>query len=212
MTRTTAGLATALLAVVVVLAGCSSPPGAAPSATAPTPTTNALPTPVVEVPIVTATPPPARRSAPPVRVVVTTIGADVPVIAVGVETGGFMELPVDPAVAGWYRYGADPSSADGNIVISAHVDAPQYPIGPFSRLRELPAGASIDVTDASDALHRYTVESVTYYPKSELPVDELFARDGARNLVLITCGGEFDARTGRYADNVVVIATPRNGP
>ncbi|MCH6229211.1 class F sortase [Microbacterium sp. CFH 31415] len=212
MTRTTAGQATALLAVVVVLAGCSSPPGAAPSATAPTPTTTALPTPVVEVPIVTATPPPARRSAPPVRVVVTTIGADVPVLPVGVETGGFMELPVDPAVAGWYRFGADPSSADGNIVISAHVDAPQYPIGPFSRLRELPPGASIEVTDASDTLHRYTVESVTYYPKTELPVDELFARDGARNLVLITCGGEFDARTGRYADNVVVIATPRNGP
>ena len=212
MTRTTAGLATALLAVVVALAGCSSPPGAAPSATAPTPTTSALPTPVVEVPVVTATPPPARRSAPPVRVVVTTIGADVPVIPVGVETGGFMELPVDPAVAGWYRYGADPSSDDGNIVISAHVDAPQYPIGPFSRLRELPAGASIEVTDASDTLHRYIVESVTYYPKTELPVDELFARDGTRNLVLITCGGDFDARTGRYADNVVVIATPRNGP
>ena len=123
-----------------------------------------------------------------------------------------MELPVDPAVAGWYRYGADPSSDDGNVVISAHVDAPQYPIGPFSRLRELPAGASIEVTDASNTLHRYIVESVTYYPKTELPVDELFARDGARDLVLITCGGEFDTRTGRYADNVVVIATPRNGP
>ena len=205
MTRTTAGLATALLAVVVVLAGCSSPPGAAPSATAPTPTTTALPTPVVEVAIVTATPPPARRSAPPVRVVVTTIGADVPVIPVGVETGGFMELPVDPAVAGWYRFGADPSSADGNIVISAHVDAPQYPIGPFSRLRELPAGASIDVTDASDALHRYTVESVTYYPKSELPVDELFARDGARNLVLITCGDRNNT-TGVYRTRIIVNA------
>jgi len=26
--------------------------------------------------------------------------------------------------------------------------------------------------------------------------------------VLITCGGDFDSRTGRYADNVVAIATP----
>ncbi|WP_127474437.1 class F sortase [Microbacterium sulfonylureivorans] len=207
MTRTTAGALT-VLAVVVALTGCSSPPGASPSVPAPTPTATARPTPAVEVPIAAATPMPARRSAPPVRVVAASIGADVPVIPVGVESGGFMELPVDPAVAGWYRFGADPSSDDGNTVISAHVDAPDYPIGPFSRLREVRVGEVIEVTDAAAAVHRYAAESVTYYPKADLPVAGLFAREGTRNLVLITCGGRFDPGTGRYDDNVVVIATP----
>ena len=40
-------------------------------------------------------------------------------------------------------------------------------------------------------------------------VEAIFARVGTRSLVLITCGGAFDSSTGRYADNVVVIAEPR---
>ena len=50
---------------------------------------------------------------------------------------------------------------------------------------------------------------MTYYPKQELPTEAMFAREGTRALVLITCGGEFDSTTGHYADNVVVVAEPR---
>jgi hypothetical protein len=212
--RTTVGSLGGLgaLAVVLMLAGCGSTPGAAPSvptsSAVPARSATAAPTPVADVPVTAATPTPARHSVPPVRVAAPAIGVDMPVVSVGVETGGFMELPPDPAVAGWYRFGADPSSPDGNVVISAHVDAPDKPIGPFSRLRELPVGQAIEVTDAAGAVHRYDVQRVTYYPKSALPVADLFARTGTDALVLITCGGAFDAATGRYADNVVAIATP----
>ena len=94
-----------------------------------------------------------------------------------------MELPVDPAVAGWYRFGSDPTSTDGNVVISAHVDAPGYPIGPFSRLRDLVVGDVVEVTDAAGTAHRYAVASVTYYPKADLPVEETVrarGHEGAR--------------------------------
>ncbi|GAA5094367.1 hypothetical protein GCM10025760_25510 [Microbacterium yannicii] len=205
MSRAIAGVG-ASLAIALALTACGSSPGAAPSA--PAPTATPLPTPAIEVPIAAATPPPARLPVPPVRVVAASIDVDMPVVPVGVEAGGFMELPVDPAIGGWYRFGADPATSDGNVVISAHVDAPQYPIGPLSRLRDLPAGETVEVTDAAGEVRRYQVQSVTYYPKADLPVDELFARSGTRNLVLITCGGQFDSRTGRYADNVVAIATP----
>ena len=211
MGRAIAGVG-ASLAIVLALTACGSPPGAAPSASAPsataTATVTADPTPAVEVPVAAAAPSPARRPVPPVRVVAVSIDVDVPVVPVGVEAGGFMELPADPAIGGWYRFGADPAASDGNVVISAHVDSPAYPIGPFSRLRDLPVGDVVEVTDAAGDMRKYAVESVTYYPKAELPVDVLFARSGARSLVLITCGGEFDSRTGRYADNVVAIATP----
>jgi len=209
MGRAVAG-AGASLAIALALTACGSSPGAAPSAPAPsaTATATARPTPAVEVPIAAATPSPTRRSVPPVRVVAASIDVDMPVVPVGVEAGGFMELPVDPAIGGWYRFGSDPAALDGNVVISAHIDAPQYPIGPLSRLRDLPAGEVVEVTDAAGDVRRYQVQSVTYYPKADLPVDELFARSGTRNLVLITCGGQFDSRTGRYADNVVAIATP----
>ena len=39
-------------------------------------------------------------------------------------------------------------------------------------------------------------------------MDQIFARQGDERLVVITCGGPFDRRTG-YRDNVVVVAEPK---
>ena len=143
------------------------------------------------------------------RVQIPAAGIDVEVIPVGIEPGGFMELPPNPAIAGWYRFGPDPWSADGNTVIAAHIDAPDYPIGPFANLRDLPADAEVTVTGADGSTASYGVVTLTYYPKEELPTQELFARQGTKALVLITCGGAFDSSTGHYEDNVVVVAAPR---
>lgn len=199
------------LVLVLALSACApapAPTGAGapltPSPAVPTP----APTAAVDVPIVDGALSAVRAPVPPVRVQVSAIGADMEVIPVGVEANGAMELPVDPAVAGWYRFGPDPWSPDGNTVIAAHIDAPDYPIGPFAALRDLPAGAEITVTGADGSSAAYAVSTVTYYPKQELPTQALFARQGTRALVLITCGGEFDENTGSYEDNVVVVATP----
>lgn len=198
--------AVGVVAIALGLAACSAPE---PPAASPTPAaTRPAPTPAVDVPVTAATAPPTAAAAPPIRVAVADVGVEVAVTEVGVDVNGAMELPEDPAVAGWYRFGAAPADDEGKTVISAHVDAPAYPIGPFSRLRELGAGAQVQVQDAAGVTHRYAVSSVTYYRKTELPVDDLFARGGARELVLITCGGAFDASVGRYEDNVVVIASP----
>jgi hypothetical protein len=150
----------------------------------------------------------ARAAVAPVRVQIAVAGIDMAVVPVGVEPGGFMELPPDPAIAGWYRFGSDPWSLDGNTVISAHIDAPDYAIGPFAALRDLPLQTDVAVFAADGTEARYSVASVTYYPKAELPTEDLFARTATRSLVLITCGGEFDSTTGHYADNVVAVATP----
>ncbi|MFG6444289.1 sortase domain-bontaining protein [Microbacterium sp. P06] len=210
---------TAPLALVLVLSACApapAPDGAgAPTTSASTPVPSATPavtvspTPTVDVPRVDSSVRAPRAAMPPVRVRIAEAQVDVEVVPVGVETGGFMELPVDPAVAGWYRFGSDPWSPDGNTVVSAHIDAPDYPIGPFAVLRDLAVGTEVVAAAADGAMATYAVESVTYYPKDALPTEELFARTGTKNLVLITCGGAFDSRTGHYADNVVVIASPR---
>lgn len=131
-----------------------------------------------------------------------------PVVGVGVESTGQMQLPEDPSVAGWYRYGPDAASTAGMTMLAAHVDAVGYPIGPLSRLRELSAGAAIETTASDGHVRSWTLESLTLYEKSALPTGELFARDGAPALVIITCGGPFDSTTGHYRDNVVAIARP----
>jgi len=197
------------IVMIFALSACApapAPAGAGAPSASPTPT--AAPTPLVDVPIVDSAIAPSRPAVPPVRVQVETVGIDMEVVPVGVESGGFMELPENPAIAGWYRFGPDPWSPDGNTVVSAHIDAPEYPIGPFARLRDLASGAEVSVTGADGSTAAYRVVSVTYYPKQDLPTEELFAREGTQSLVLITCGGAFDRNTGRYADNVVAVAEP----
>ncbi len=145
---------------------------------------------------------------PPQRLRIPALGVDMPVTDVGVETSGQMQLPVDPAIAGWYRYGPDADSVAGNIMLAAHVDAVDYPIGPLAQLRSLAAGETVEVVAADGSSRIYAVESLTFYEKSTLPTADLFARDGAPALVIITCGGPFDSSTGHYRDNVVAIARP----
>lgn len=197
------------ITAMLALAACTPPGaegGASPSSAAVTPSAPP-PTPAVQVPVTPATPPPVeQRGAAPTGVASADLGIDMPVVPVGVQADGSMEIPVDPAVAGWYRYGPAPADTEGTTVLAAHVDSRIYGVGPLAQLRDAQPGQTLRVTDADGAVTAYTVESVTYIPRAELPVDELFDRDGPRSLVLITCGGQFDEQTRTYSDNVVLIA------
>lgn len=207
---TISAVAVAVAIAIAVITSCSSPaPPAAPVVVAATPdATTPAPTPVIKVPIVSTEPDAMRKPVPPVRVRLAAVGIDVPVIPVGMEADRQIELPEDPAVAGWYQYGPDPTTGVGNTVIAAHIDAPQYPIGPFASLRDVPPGAQVQIDSADGSMYTYQVETVTFYPKQALPVAAIFARTGSPALVLITCGGQFNHDTGHYADNVVLIAKP----
>lgn len=152
---------------------------------------------------------PVREAVPPVRVQVEGVGIDISVVPVGVQPDGYMELPPDVAIAGWYRFGSDPGSESGTTVISAHVDSLEYGLGPFSQLKTLGVGAPITVTSSDGTTTTYAVESVQSILKNQLPLDQVFDREGAPRLVLITCGGQFNSEQLNYSDNVVVVAVPQ---
>lgn len=144
----------------------------------------------------------------PTALEIPSVGITMAVRPVGVQPDGLMELPEETAVAGWYRFGPAPASASGTSVLASHVDSLEYGIGPFAALRDLPAGTEVRVTDSAGTVHRYAISSVTSVQKQQLPVTDLFDRAGARRLVLITCGGQFDYSTLSYSDNIVAIAEP----
>ena len=152
--------------------------------------------------------PAAIPAVPPSRIQVPTVGIDIEVGPVGVQPDGLMELPENIFVAGWYRFGSDPTSDTGTTVISAHVDDFEQGLGPFAYLKQLAPGAVIIVTAADGNDYSYAVESVQNVNRQQLPVDDVFDRDGAPRLILITCGGQFDDNVFEYSDNVVVVATP----
>ncbi|MFJ4296904.1 MULTISPECIES: class F sortase [unclassified Curtobacterium] len=199
-------------AAVAVLTGCSpagSLPGGHPSlapSSTPTPPPAAFST---AVPQQRATVPPvAPAAAAPARVAVDWAGVTAPVRPEGVDDQGAMALPPDPAVAGWYRYGAAPAATQGTVVLAAHVDAVGYGIGPFAHLRDVPEGRTITVTDTAGAETRWRIDSVSLLEKRGLPWDRIFRTDGDRRLVLVTCGGVFDEQTHHYESNLVITATP----
>jgi hypothetical protein len=66
----------------------------------------------------------------------------------------------------------------------------------------------VEVVMDDGTLRPFTVEEIRQIPKVDLPTGELFRRDGAPRLALITCGGTFDPSSRHYRDNLVVLATP----
>jgi hypothetical protein len=152
--------------------------------------------------------PVAEPVAAPVRLTVPDARVAADVVPVGVAASGALQLPDDPRVVGWWSSGAVPGADEGSTVLAAHVDAAGVGAGPMSRVLRVPVGTSVEVTTADGATLGYVVVERRSYAKSGgLPAD-LFRADGPPRLVLITCGGAFDAASGRYADNVVVLAAP----
>ncbi len=54
----------------------------------------------------------------------------------------------------------------------------------------------------------YRVSTMQRVRKAALP-ESIYSRTGRRRLVLVTCGGPFNAANGHYRDNLIVTAFPR---
>jgi LPXTG-site transpeptidase (sortase) family protein len=139
------------------------------------------------------------------------LDVDAAVVAVGVDGLGEMEVPGDVATVGWYRFGPGPGAGAGSAVLSGHVDDRVQGRGAFYRLSDLEPGDAVAVDLADGTAVDYRVTLVERIDKDELPVDRLFARDGAPRLTLVTCGGDFDRAARSYRENVVVTAEPVGG-
>jgi sortase (surface protein transpeptidase) len=142
----------------------------------------------------------------PTRLRIDALGIDAPVIALGVAANGEMDVPTDADTVAWYEYGPAPGQR-GSAVLAAHVDY-NGERGVFFTLDDLEAGESITVEFADGPPRTFTVTDGASIAKTALPVERLFRRDGRTTLTLITCGGEFDAATRSYRENVVVRARP----
>lgn len=127
-----------------------------------------------------------------------------PVIDVGVEPDGEMEIPGADQV-GWYRFGSAPGEP-GTSVLAAHI-AYDGVDGVFRHLDALAPGATVIVEMSDGEARSYVIESVEQYDKQALPGD-VWATDGDERLALITCGGDFNPSLRSYDSNVVAWAVP----
>lgn len=178
--------------------GASSPVPAPPT-TAPAPATTAPPS---APPATTAPDVPARGT--PARIRIPTIGVDAPVVDLGTNPDGTLQVP-DWQDAGWWHRGPEPGQR-GPAVIVGHVDSTSGP-AVFHRLRDLVPGDVIEVDLDGGGTARFAVQRTERFAKDDFPTRDVYGLTSGPELRLVTCDGEFDASTGHYVDNLVVFAT-----
>ncbi|MEV5713951.1 class F sortase [Amycolatopsis mediterranei] len=148
---------------------------------------------------------PSAAGAPPVAVLIPSLGLTANhVVALG-HVGGRREQPGTAVGVGWFADGPAPG-APGVAVLSAHASF-GYSAGAFARLGKLAPGAPITVRDARGRESRFTVRRTAVFPAGE-PDSTLVAPEGAGpELRLVTSDGTYDS-AGVGGMRVAVYATP----
>ena len=191
-----------LLAAAVVLAASGTVTAVVREAHRPPPEAFLRPVPHVGRAAATAGALPLQPGADPLRVRIPAIGVDAPLVPLGLNDDGTLQVPPYEQ-AGWYAGGSRPGEP-GPSVIAAHVDSTTGP-AVFHRLDDLEPGQVIQV-DYGDASVGFVVRNARRVGKAEFPTEEVYGPTHAPELRLVTCAGSFDRRTGNYADNLIVWA------
>lgn len=148
---------------------------------------------------------PLKRSAP-VRIRIPAIGVAAPVLPVGLNADGTVQVPplADHNLTGWYRYGPAPGQR-GPAVILGHVDSVTGR-SVFFKLKDLRKGDKVYVTLADGKTAVFAVDGLQRTAKTQFPTNAVYGKLRYAGLRLVTCGGAFDPATGHYEDNIIVYA------
>ena len=144
------------------------------------------------------------QAAIPVRIQIPSIGVDAPVIKLGLNGDGTLEVPTTFSDTGWWSGGARPGDP-GPAVIVGHVDSHDGP-AVFWRVRELVKGADVTVIGADGRRARFSVQGSEQIPKDAFPTERVYGATPGPTLRLVTCSGTFDQSSGHYVDNTIVYA------
>jgi len=147
---------------------------------------------------------PVLPESDPLAISIPKIGVRSTLVGLGLDSRGVMEVPQDPALAGWFSRGAAPGAL-GPAVIAGHVTWDGAP-SVFYRLGSMRRGDRVSVTRRDGTTAVFTVNRVARFSKSVFPSQEVYGAIDHAGLRLITCGGTYDAVKHRYLDNVVVFA------
>ncbi|WP_203935633.1 class F sortase [Planosporangium mesophilum] len=142
----------------------------------------------------------------PVRMSIPALDVASSLVPLGLTADQTLEVPPveDPMQAGWYSLGPTPGET-GVAVIVGHVDGYHEP-GIFYQLYQLKRGDQVLITRQDGGTARFAVYRTAQVDKTDFPTDQVYAATSRPELRLITCGGNFDRRSGNYTDNIIVFA------
>src|SRR6185312_1095295 len=136
----------------------------------------------------------------PVTLNIPTIKLQDPIIGVGTNSKGEMDVPNGSTDnVGWYKYGTVPGQV-GSAVVDAHVFAA------FAQLKKAKVGDHLYVTNQSSQTLDFKVEEIDTYKLADVPADKLFNRADEPRLNLITCAGQLTPDHSTYDHRLVIYA------
>jgi sortase family protein len=157
---------------------------------------------------------PVNRVVPiidPNRIEIPKLKAVAPIVPVATTRDGELDVPLNPKKVGWWRYGARPGATKGTAILAGHINYAGV-TGSMAHIGKLKPNDQVYVfgTHNADAKTevKFRVTGVRTYHKKALPYKQIFDQKSIGRIVIVTCGGPFDASTGNYLDNIVVYAVP----
>ena len=149
----------------------------------------------------------ARMQAPnPATIRIPRLDVEAPIIPLGLEEDGSIEVPENPDQAGWWLGGPEPGEL-GPAVILGHVDSQEEGPAVFFHLRYMEAGDKIHIDRVDGSTITYVVDSTERHDKDEFPTEAVYGPTEQPTLRLVTCGGDFDFDVRTYEENVIVFAS-----
>jgi hypothetical protein len=171
-----------------------------------------------QAPAVSPTAVPERLGVP-VTVIVADHHLQAPVSADRLNPDGSLYVPPNPRAVSWSSQDVAPGSGHGTIILVGHVNYGGV-AGAFADLADYRVGQIITLVLADGRRLNYAVAAPPIEvnknalgPRREELFDQshsygLAGRPKSGRLLLLSCGGIFDNRTGHYESNIFVYALP----
>jgi LPXTG-site transpeptidase (sortase) family protein len=193
-----------VMIAAMILAGCSSQPGAETAEETKAPNNEqqaasvSSPSSESKMDIIKDN----RTGIVPATIEIPAINVKTKIEQVGTLKDGRMDVPKDPDNVGWYEPGTLPG-APGNAVLAGHVDDLTSP-AVFYDLHKLKNGDKIMVTDTDGQTLTFEVYDQKTFPRLDAPIEDIFGFSFASTLNLITCSGDYDPETTERAERTVI--------
>lgn len=124
----------------------------------------------------------------------------------GMAADGTLQTPKNIYDTGWYEGSSKPGQG-GAVLIDGHATGPTAS-GVFDNLDKLTPGQAITIERGDGHVLTYIVKETKIMPAQSVNMAQLLLpyQPGAKGLNLISCTGDYDAKTNTYADRVIVFA------
>jgi sortase (surface protein transpeptidase) len=142
----------------------------------------------------------------PKKIRIESVGIDAFIQNVGVDQNNEVAVPNNIYIAGWFVNSVRPGDK-GLSIIDGHIDGITQEGAVFKALPNIANGAEISIESGDGTIKKFKVID-TQTVAAEKAASVLFSQKPkvSNQLNLITCVGDFNNQTNRYADRFIVMA------